>query len=362
MALNHRVFLMDRGGRQRMNEIKNVSKVTWGRVRDATSDAEITCSAKLGTKAAGVLEDIRAGRHEIAIFRGNKRVWEGPVNLPAYTGETCVLSAHDVTQYVLRTVVHTDKSYASPNTGFATTFVRELMQAELARKEALSPAYNILPFLTEHHLPTDAGYSGTVKAYSTTVWGVLDALAARGGIDYTTIGRAIHLWDTSVPVFGKTRTATEADFQGAITVSEYGSDLATATTVTDGQGLFAYAGGIDPYYGEWEMLSNPYSQEDGAQPPTQAELDAQAARNLSGRNPAPIQVRVPDNSSVILGGALSIEDLVPGMYIPVRAQLGLRRVTQIQKLKSMQVTEDAKGEVINVSMYPASAPDEEDAA
>lgn len=363
--LNHRVYLMDRGGRQRIGELQGISKVVWGRERDATSEATITLSATAQSAQAKMLASIRAGRHEIAIFRGTgkgSRCWEGPISLPSYTDEDVTISANDVTQYTVRTAVHTAKSYAYPSIGYATTFLRELLQAELARKEALTPPYNILPYLVEHHASTDAQTSKSVLAYGSSVWAVLDDMAANSGIDYTAIGRAIHLWDTSVPVFGKTRTATEADFLGKITVSEYGSELATTSIVTDGQGNFAISGDgePDPYYGEWEMIANPYSQTDGAQPPTQADLQAQADRNQAGRMPAPLQVRIPDNSQVVLGGAIQFKDLIPGMYIPVRATFGIRQVTQIQKLKSVQVTEDAKGEVITVSLYPASAPDDED--
>lgn len=361
--LNHHVFLMDRGGQRRLGEITDLTQVQWGRTRDATSTASIAISPKSASNQVDLLNSIMPGRHELAIFRSDgagSRVWEGPANIPKFTGGQVTVSANDVSQYLLRTVVKNALSYAAPNQGYATAYLMALFRAELAHKESLG--YNLLSYLVEHHQDTDAMTTKSVLPGASTVFGVLSDLSSSGGVDFTVLGRAIHLWDVSEPVFGRTRTATEADFLGEVDVSLYGSELVTAAWVTDSQGGAASAGGDDPYYGEWEVLAAPYAgnTDPTAAVPTLADLQSQAERDLVGGNPTPMQVSVPDNSGVVLGGAIELEDLVPGKYIPLRATLSIKQVTQIQKLKSMQVTETAKGETITVSLYPASAPDEED--
>ena len=58
-------------------------------------------------------------------------------------------------------------------------------------------------------------------------------------------------------------------------------------------------------------------------------------------------------------GALSIEDLVPGARIPLRATMTARTFSMMQKLDSMQVKESAgSAEQITVVLSAASKHDE----
>lgn len=353
---NHHVLIRDRGGVTPVFEITRPQKVTWNRVRDDISDATVTVSGESCRYQADNLSDIRTGRHEMVIFRGSERVWEGPCTLLGYGRESMQITARDVMHYAARTVMRQKWSNANPNVTTVVARAANILRGELARKEALSPAINVLPFLVEHHFAGEARTAAVTEKYSNYVWNHIDDLAANSGMDYTVIGRAIHLWDTSNPL-GTTKQVTQADFLGDIAVSEYGLDLATSYVVTNGQGVYGIAGANDPYYGEWEMLANPYDETDTGAQPTANEMSTQAKRNLAGRNPAPVIVRVPDGSSLDPRGALSISDLVPGVYIPVSATLTARTVTQTQKLDKVVVTEDSKGETIAVTMSPSTQPD-----
>jgi hypothetical protein len=208
-----------------------------------------------------------------------------------------------------------------------------------------------------HQTLTDARTARTTPKFNKTVWEEIDDMAAKGGIDYTVIGRAIHFWDTSKPL-GQTRTATQADFQERLKATVYGMDLATYAAVTDGEGSFGSAGGVDPYYGLVENLETAYDETEGSDPPTSAEMASQAQRNLVGRNPAPLVIRVPDSSSINVNGVFSIADLVPGVFIPLRAKILIREFNQMQKLDKVSVIESAEDEKIAVTMSPATQPDE----
>jgi predicted lipoprotein len=78
-------------------------------------------------------------------------------------------------------------------------------------------------------------------------------------------------------------------------------------------------------------------------------------------------VRVPDNSTINPDVNLGFDQLVPGVWIPVRAHGTIREVSQWQKLDSVtvEVTGDG-GERIMVTMSPApnggSDPDADAAA
>src|SRR6202000_182584 len=111
--------------------------------------------------------------------------------------------------------------------------------------------------------------------------------------------------------------------------SVYGMEFATRSIVTDGQGNWAEAdtevnGGVDPYYGLGETVKHTEVTTDGTAvaTPTQADLISQADRNLVGRNPTPLQVRVPDGSEINMDGVLTIDMLVPGVYIPLVIEQG----------------------------------------
>jgi hypothetical protein len=146
-------------------------------------------------------------------------------------------------------------------------------------------------------------------------------------------------------------------------ISDYGMELATRTIVTDGQGKFGIAGGTDSYYGEVELLANAYGA-DGEQngdeaTATQQELNDQAARNLNGRNPVPVQLRIPDNSSLNPNGVLKMKHLVPGIHVPLFVDHHGRALRQMLKLNAVSVEETARGETIKVKLGPSTAEEEE---
>jgi hypothetical protein len=100
--------------------------------------------------------------------------------------------------------------------------------------------------------------------------------------------------------------------------------------------------------------------QDASAAPTQAELDSQAWRNVSGRNPVPVEVRVPDNTGIRLDETLTIHDLVPGVRVPLLATLNARKISQDQKLDRVVVTETGAGENVQVTLTPATKPDEDE--
>lgn len=353
----HTVWVMDRGGKQRIHQLLDIDRVEWNRVRDDISTATVHITASKGSPQADALAAIEPGRHEMCIWRGDDRVWEGPITLITDKRNGVELNARDVMHYASRTIMRAEYDNSYPNITYVVQRAKNILVAELARKEALNPPINVVPYIKDYQTPTDAKTSRKTLEYQYLVFEHVDELAARSGMDYTVLGRSILMWDTSQPALGYTRTMTEADFNGETYVSVYGMELATAATVTDGQGRWGTAGGNDPYYGEVELLATAYDEE-ASTAPTDAELVSQAERNLYGRNPTPLMVRVPDNSSVNMEGGIKITDLVPGVYIPLRATLNIRDVSQMQKLQSVKVIETESGEDVQVVMAPSTKSDE----
>lgn len=352
----HSAFIYDRGGVNRVGQIGPLQRVKWTRQRDSITDGLVEALG-VGKDCGELLSKVRSGRHELVIFRGNERCWEGPITWLEYQAGRVSIQAKDVFHYWNRTAMHAAYDNAHPRIVYATVRVERAARAELARKEALG--YNLLTYLDVRSTDgNNAKTSRSTKKMQMLLWEDLDELAAKGGIDYVAVGRTQLVFDTN-EVIGKMRTLTDDDFLGNLIVTEYGMELATRSIVTDGEGRWGAAGmGDDDYYGEIELLHTVYQQGDSAainEVVTTAEMTSQAARNMSGRMPAPVVIRVPDNTTLApetVGQIFPL--LVPGVRIPVTSSQTLRRVQQEQKLDKVVFEETASGgETVKVTMSPA---------
>jgi hypothetical protein len=68
-----------------------------------------------------------------------------------------------------------------------------------------------------------------------------------------------------------------------------------------------------------------------------------------------LEVRVPDGSRLNPASPFVIEDLVPGVLVPLRATLTARTFSQMQKLRRIKVLEDGNGEQVQITLVPAPA-------
>ncbi|QWY81328.1 minor tail protein [Arthrobacter phage Rizwana] len=355
----HTAFLYDRGGERQIGQLDPIERVKWERIRDDISGADVWVSSP-GDECAQALAMAEAGRVELVIFRGAERVWEGPVTRLTYSGDNVQITAKDVAYYTVRTIMRNEYDNRHPNTSTVLARLKRVLDAEMSRKEALDPPINMLEYVQYISASTpgveDARTAAHTLKYETTVFNHLDNYAARGGLDYTVIGRSLLLFDVHERI-GQTAQVTRDDFIGEPVITQYGAELATYVAMTDGKGHWGEAGGVDDYYGEWEVLHQAYDetapQANPEDVPTVAEMTSQAKRAwLQGHIP-PLVVRVPDNTRLNPEGVLQISDLVPGVWIPLRAELPGRTVSQMQKLDKMSVEETSNGEVIKVVLSPA---------
>jgi hypothetical protein len=327
-------------------------------VRDEISTATVVIQLDAAGIQNELLRGLDAGRLEIVIYRGEDRVWEGPITRVAWKATTIEVSARDVLHYAARTIQRKGYSSAYPVRESVIQRAARIMRSELGRKEAIAPGINVLPHLVTHDYPTDAGTSRVTLPYEMYVFEHLDDMAAKGGLDYTTLGRGVHLWDTSRPL-GQTPKMGRGDFIGEMEVTSYGLELATYSASTDGKGNSGDAGGEDEYYGLVELLATAYDEEtDDGPVPSVEELRSQAQRNQSGRNPTPVIMRIPDNSAIDMNGAWEMKHLVPGIYVPLEIDHPVRTFSQMQKLSKVTVTEEPAGETIQIVLAPASKSDD----
>ncbi len=356
----HQVGIFDRGGARRIYNLVDISSVQWERDRDGVSEATIRIEGSACSAQAEALSNIEPKRHEMVIFRGGQRVWEGPIWRVGWHADWVEVNAHDIFEYLLGTPLTQPYSNAHPNVDTVTGRMETILNAELPVWEALDPPANLLPYLDIRHFPNEAETTAVTGAFEMTVGEHFQHLAHYSGIDWTCIGRSFIAWDVSRNL-GRIRQLTEADFLGSeIILTAYGSEHAQRAVVTGEDGVYGEATNPDyaAYYGPWTKVFSSFNEE-GSTAPTQAELTSQAQRNIAGRSPVPVEVRIPDNSSIRLTDSITIQDLVPGVQIPVLATLNSRRMSQMQKLDHLTVTEDGSGETVQVVLVPATKPDED---
>jgi hypothetical protein len=360
-AEKHTVYIFDRGGMTRVAQILDVATVQWSRDRDGISEATVRVEGSACSAQAETLAGIEPKRHEMVIFRGAERVWEGPVWRVGWHSDWVEINAHDVFQYLLGTPLSQPYSNAYPNIATVTDRIQTILDYELDRWEVLDPPANIYPYLQVHHFANEAQTTAVTKSFEMTVGEHIQNLAHYGGIDFAAVGRSLHFWDVNRHL-GRTRMLTEADFLGSeVILTAYGSEHSQNAYVIGSDGIYGEAHDLDyaDYYGPWTTIHSAYNEE-GSDAPTQAELNSQAQRNLSGRTPVPVEVRIPDNSTIRLNETLGINDLIPGVQVPVLATLNARRMSQMQKLDHLLVTEDSTGETVQVTLVPATRDDDEE--
>lgn len=372
----HSAMIYDRGGTRRIGQFVKISSVRWTRDRDGISEAEVVLAGTACSSQRKLISRIASKRHELVIYRGKDRVWEGPIFRIGDEGSRVTIAAKDVCAYLFGTPLTKVWDNTSNGTGPTemTTRLGGIIAYELSTNrtgyavggsmvpitawEKLDPPINVLPHLVVHHFPNEARTAARTTPFEMTVGEHLQGAARQSGIDFCAIGRAIHLWDTSRNIH-QTRTLTEADFFGNVIVTEYGADHTQGAYVVGQEGMYGEA--INPdnleLYGPWMTIYNAYNEEE-TEAPTQPELNSQASRNLSGRSPAPVEVRIPDNSTIRLSETLRITDLVPGARVPLLATLNTRARNQDQKLDHLVVTESGSaGEKIAITLTPASRQD-----
>jgi hypothetical protein len=358
----NRAFLAVKGGERLLGELTPATSITYGRARDDISRCNVVMPVDCDTGAVCDLAAVaRTWQNEIVVFRdseqGMQRVWEGPVTRIAYEEDHVEVEAQDVMVWPYRRIMRQGYNDSYPNLQTVTYRAARLIINALAPDDP-----NILRFLTVMSFEDDAQESRVRADWQSSAWEEVDDMAANAGLDYTVVGRRIILWDTHRPL-GRLPLMRSRDFSSAPVLTEYGMSLATEYGVTNNAGVFAAAHRDDAPYGPVELLVSQFGEAAAASDKTLTKearqklrdtLKTQAQRGIAPRYPAPMQVRVPDNSTLRPDTPVPFQYLVPGIWIPLQAEHTCRTFSQWQKLDSVTVTQTPEsGEQIAVVMSPA---------
>lgn len=357
-VVGHTAYVYDRGGGHRLLQLVKMQQITWRRLGDDISLCDITLSVSQCETDLSLLEP---GRHEIVVYRGQERVWEGPLTLMTLYGDRCELQARDVMHYVYRTIMRSGYDNAYPNTTTCIKRSKLILETELGRCwETLDPPIDVVDHIMAIERDNDSRTSRVTIPYEKTAFTDIDDMARASGMDYTVVGRRIVLFDTDTAL-GRTPVLTQEDIAGDVRITVYGMEVAAFAAVSGGDGQYGIAEGPygypDPYYGCWEILDDAYDEEAGSDAPTLSELADQAKRNVEDRIPTPVEVKIPEGSTLASSSPLAqdLGLLVPGVQVPVLAQLPGRSVQQIQKLRELEVTETPEGETLAITLVSTNS-------
>lgn len=363
----HRIEVFRRGGRERVGELKQISYVEWNRTRDHYSDAKIVISG-WDLDCGNLLAMLQTWAYEIRVTRDNgyskDKVWEGPITLLTYEVDTVTIHAKDVMGYAYRRIIKPvmdDSASGDTVVSRATRILQNVFAAD-------DP--NILSYLTPLGQTDDPMQYRNTPPYTRTAFEEIDDMAANSGLDYTAVGRTILLWGTKNRI-GTLPEFRDKDLGATPIVSEYGMSMANVYSVSDGNGIHGEAyrtdtEGLDPVYGLVEMVSSSWASDSAPDTGTYtqeginkiiASFEESAERSISTRYPPPVVVRIPDNTTLNADATVSIQQLVPGVVIPLRSTSTLRSVVGNQKLDSVKVIETEGKETITITLSSFSRED-----
>ena len=328
----HRAAIFDRCESVKVADLDDLLYVRWERVLDNHSEAVV----EVGRRGAccRALENVRAGRHELIIWRGNEQVWSGPLMMPEFGYSVTTLRARDRWAWLDGHAIRQSMELS----GDYTTIAVELLKHALTHPDGTGDETCILDYLDARltGVWTDVEY----KAYQQSVGAELRNLA-KGPLNVTFVGQSLVMFGP-YPL-SRTAMLQDIDFLDEITVVENAHALATRVIVV-GDGVIGACGGTDPYYGLWERIiqDNTITSQRGAEMLACAEL----------MQHSPLVVSVPNGAHLSPNAPVSISELIPGVEIPVWSQRTCREVNQNLVLARLVVEEDDGGEQVMVTLSP----------
>lgn len=311
------------------------SSLTWHRALNDTSEATLTINLSSGNaECCALASQLRTWGHQIRISRDGVLVWEGPIVDLDYGREALVITARDVVTWLARRVV---RSILDFRTGAdLTTIAFALIEHGFAPDDP-----NVMAYVSTEL----TGISGERYYMPDEVTYIIDGLneLANTGVDYTCIGRRIavfpELSSDSLPVF------RQDDFLDELHVREDGLSGATYAQIR-GAGVVGTFGGTSEFYGLLERVAT----EDNILDLPTANLRAQAV--VQAGNPMPLYVTTPGQSRLACSAPVHINQLVPGIRIPITIAVGelCRSVSTLMRLVALEVTVEAGEESISVEL------------
>jgi hypothetical protein len=376
------IYYWDRalGALRYYTELTGITEINWERTLDDFSEARLRFRPRKGDDCCGKIRPIFDSlhrllepgiwpwAHELALFRDGELVWQGPVFsidelvLPDESTDHIQITARDFLAWLDRRTVHED--IFLNDTDYDLSAI-----AEAIIVDAFTPDD---PGVLEHLVIQPSGRTGrhTVRHWEARCGDELRTVA-RGGLDFTAVGRAIIVkgptHDPAIP----TTVLRARDFLSGIEIRVVGAEAATAgiavggvptpedidpenpTPIENVPPLKVYEGGLDPFFG---LIEN-WTQSEGVQ--NESLLGWIARQKILDGFPPPQTLSVPAESGLNPEAPVSIHNLVPGTFFTILVQGTCRELSQYMRLSHLRVAWVAgAAESIGVTFIPANIVDD----
>lgn len=357
-------------------DLTGIISVTWERVLDDYSEARIRFRPRRGDDCCGKLKPTFDARgrllwpglwpwaHELAIYRDGDLVWQGPVFSidetinPDESTEFIQITARDFLGWLDRRTVHTDifmNDQFYDLSSIADRIIRDAFQPDD-------------PGVLAHLQVRMSGRKGkhSVRHWEARSGDELREIA-KGGLDFTSVGRAIIVGSPSRDETVPTIVLRAKDFQSGIEIRVVGAEAATAGIAVGGtpteEGSTApiedvppkkqYWGSKDPFFGLIENWTQSESVQDDEF------LLWIAKQKVAEGNPPPYTLSIPADSSLSPDAPVSIHNLVPSTYFTVSISGTCRTLSQYMRLSHVRVTWEEKApETVGVTFIPQNVLDD----
>lgn len=351
-------------------DVSALTAVKWNRTLNDTAEATITIAkGPAGPACCGLLGRIEPYAHELTLYRDTELVWQGPVVRTRETRTTFVVEAHDMTEWLARTVNTTVLRYVSTNTAdpthqgpvqeIAETIVRLNLQGGLFASQPDWPA--MLPYIVRLDDPVKASFekdgSDNKSVWLVPILQILNDELVPRGLEYTTVGRSLVLSRPMTTADPAQARLTLNDIAGDVQIVRDGPTGASVVWVTNQVGdeiantQFGASGVVSTEYGRVDTLIKT-----SAEGLTAYDLWQLARASYNSRFPVPTSLTIPDGSSLAPTAPVSMRQLVPGQRIDVAATGMCNDLNQPYRVADVEVEWGSSGEQVGVGLVPIGEP------
>lgn len=331
---NMRAVVFPRAGGRQV-KIRNPEQISWQRVLDGTSEAGVVARIR-GRECCSGLTSVRPWSHQLALFRDNELVWEGPITTvkDSRLSSAITLSARDITEWASHRVIRAGYSFLGTAAADLSTIAAAAIRASFALDDP-----GVTSDLTVY--PTGIVAERQVDADTTILAEDLSDLAQLG-LNYTAVGRRWILFGDGSRI-GNIGNLPATSFSGDIDLVWDGLNVANRVIVT-GNAVRGVAE-VDPgRYGVLESIV----QADGVLDSASAAASARAV--IAGTFPP--EAVLTTTGSLRPDAPVTISQLVPGVLAVTAARGACQSITQRSRMESLQVDWTREGESVQPKFAP----------
>lgn len=303
-----------------------VASVKWNREKNEVSQAEVEAVV-----SPAVADRLEPWLHTLTIYRDGLLVWHGIIVRTVAGSRRVRIAARDGSVFFDRRRVPIGRTWFNHD---ATQVMRTMVEDACGYQDATGLVDNLAA------LESRIWVTSTYTPSECLVAEAVDDVVKQGLVWCVSSGRLL-----IGPIGAQRRTGILSDhhLDGNVTVVKDGMETVTDAHIT-GKGV----------WGQWAAEESPLpllqslGKADGAI--SQEDCEEVARREVEDASVTPRRLAMPSSARLLPTAPVSIEDLVPGVVVPVSStQTGIR-VASDMSVREVSVTADDGGESINVTL------------